>query len=187
MSQLKSIVERIERLNAEEETSLLTLSEQAEALRFVARIVSDCQPCSKRNLHRAYWLGSKILGLDYEDAREILHMAVVSPTAADRIVARYPNFIVGGEQIGSVYFARDPISGAIKIGHSRDVPQRIKTLSTITRRPLELLHTFDGFMLHEHRIHVRARAAWIGGEWYDPSALRGIPCIPDQVFGGSNA
>lgn len=61
-----------------------------------------------------------------------------------------------------VYFVQPVDGGPIKIGHSVNVPTRLKELETIYARPLALLATIPGGRDEERAIHERFSALRFG-------------------------
>ena len=152
--------------------SELTRKQQIEALEFVMVLIDRCRGFSDRDTHRAYLLGARILGLRYKDACRLYKNARLH--GAQAAIDRDPGLISPGEVVGEVYFASTN-DGLVKIGHSGDPAARIRVVSRQIRRPLGLLATVRGFMLHEHVMHMAAKAAWLGGEFYDAAQLARLP------------
>lgn len=72
----------------------------------------------------------------------------------------------------AVYFIRrctDP-EGLIKIGFTRNVRARVKSLSTATPGGVELLASCEGGAQKEHDLHRRYASDRVDGEWFRPSA-----------------
>lgn len=152
--------------------SELSREQQIESLEFVLGLIDRCRGFSDRDTHRAYLLGARILGLRYKDACRLYKNARLHGASA--AVERDPDIITAGEYVGEVYFASTS-DGLVKIGHSTDPAARIRVVSRQIRRPLDLVATVRGFMLHEHVMHIAAKAAWLGGEFYDAVQLASLP------------
>lgn len=63
-----------------------------------------------------------------------------------------------------IYFATDGYS--IKIGRSRDVAARLKSLATGSARPLQLIATVYGDSQHETKVHNDLASHRLNGEWF---------------------
>lgn len=61
-----------------------------------------------------------------------------------------------------IYFLQSPEGGTIKIGHSINVPGRIKQLEAHYGQPLALLATMPGGRDEEQELHARFATARIG-------------------------
>lgn len=68
-----------------------------------------------------------------------------------------------------VYFAR--AGGKVKIGTSRDVPARLRSLQTGCPHPIELLHVEVGDEAREQVWHDRFKHLRAQGEWFHLSGL----------------
>ncbi len=70
----------------------------------------------------------------------------------------------------AVYFIQaGRANGLIKIGTSRDVWKREKTLRQIHKEPLFLLAVMDGAHKEEHAMHKRFARWQYQGEWFYPA------------------
>lgn len=67
----------------------------------------------------------------------------------------------------TIYFIADHQMQAIKIGYSKNVPDRLSTLQTASARPLVLLGTMPGSVYDEQRLHRRFER--LHGEWFRPT------------------
>lgn len=104
--------------------------------------------------------------LDYYLARlqgNPMPNAVVAPPAFERVSKRKYLYVV----------AR-PRDGAIKIGVSRNVAQRVHKLDTTLGEPVHLLAAWEGSYQDERAAHryLAAFRAW--GEWFLPLELGGL-------------
>ena len=69
---------------------------------------------------------------------------------------------------GYVYFVQRITGGAIKIGFSRDVSERVKQLQTAIEVPIKVLGTIQARPEMETALH-EVFAAWrLAGEWFEP-------------------
>lgn len=91
-----------------------------------------------------------------------------------------------------IYFAQAVSGGSVKIGHSADVPFRLKQLEAHYGQPLALLATLPGGRKEEREIHERFASARLGrSEQFQPiaeiMAFIGRPLLvgpnPDAVEG----
>jgi hypothetical protein len=71
---------------------------------------------------------------------------------------------------GFVYFVRLGCAGPIKIGHAKDLKNRIDGLSTGSPYPLEVLATLHGTAQFERRLHRHLANTRARLEWFWPSA-----------------
>jgi hypothetical protein len=69
----------------------------------------------------------------------------------------------------AVYFARDVVSGNVKIGHSYHVGRRLKALERVTGPTFTLVATMPGGRRVEGQIHALLIEDHIGNEWFRPS------------------
>ncbi len=67
-----------------------------------------------------------------------------------------------------VYFIREQ-GGAVKIGHTRDVGGRLRSLQSANSRQLTVLGIVAGDCRLERELHERFFASRIRGEWFDYS------------------
>jgi T5orf172 domain len=67
-----------------------------------------------------------------------------------------------------VYFIQGISGGAIKIGHTTDLPKRLATLQTGYPEPLCVLKTIRGGKPTEQALHTKFAAANKQGEWFNP-------------------
>lgn len=67
---------------------------------------------------------------------------------------------------GSVYFIRNQAADTIKIGHSRDVYQRLSTLQVANSAKLELIGVIAAEIAIEGIIHFQLMEGHITGEWF---------------------
>ena len=70
-------------------------------------------------------------------------------------------------EVPSTYFLQAGASGPIKIGSTRNLAVRIRTLMTMSPVPLRLLGVMKGD--HEEACHVRLGVYRIHGEWFAPA------------------
>jgi len=68
-----------------------------------------------------------------------------------------------------VYFVKNPKNGLIKIGWSRFVPARIRTLRREYGDDLRLLKCIEGDHKIERRLHKRFRKSCVRSEWFRES------------------
>ena len=68
-----------------------------------------------------------------------------------------------------IYMARNPDTGAIKIGRTTNLPARLLNLRTAIPG-LELVCAFAGGRVAESDLHASFADDRIGGEWFRPSA-----------------
>lgn len=66
-----------------------------------------------------------------------------------------------------IYFLLAPKAKAVKIGYSKDVDSRIRTLQTGNHETLQLLGTIEGTMQLERLIHDELKRYRVIGEWFD--------------------
>lgn len=80
--------------------------------------------------------------------------------------------VAGGTSIAklaNVYFIKEPISGAIKIGIAADVKYRLQRLQTAHPYPLELIGHCPGGIKLERELHAEFSSQRLSGEWFSPS------------------
>jgi hypothetical protein len=70
-------------------------------------------------------------------------------------------------EVPYTYFLQAGASGPIKIGSTRNLPVRIRTLMTMSPVPLRLLGIMKGD--HEDACHLRLGAYRVHGEWFTPA------------------
>ncbi len=85
------------------------------------------------------------------------------------------------------YFLQAGVDGPIKIGSTRNLPVRMRTLCAMSSVPLRLLDVIRGNV--EDHCHVRLGASRLHGEWFAPSstvldfvrdhATRALGCAPE--------
>lgn len=85
-----------------------------------------------------------------------------------------------------LYFVQQQLPGEpgpIKIGVSRDIGERVRSLQCGSPHPLALLGTVPGDALDERRLHERFQAFRLSGEWFAPDAalLAFIRSLPEDV------
>lgn len=66
----------------------------------------------------------------------------------------------------TVYAIRAGNTDAVKIGHSRNVEQRLATLQVGNPEPLHVIRTWPGTLRHEAAAHFVLRSVARGGEWF---------------------
>lgn len=77
-----------------------------------------------------------------------------------------------------VYFILAGSAGRpVKIGHSRNLPNRLVDLQLANPDPLHVLITYEGSRKDERELHKRFEKHWIAGEWF-----RSGPEILDFVW-----
>ncbi len=89
----------------------------------------------------------------------------------------------------AVYFVRAGADGYIKIGHSKNVKNRIKDLQTASPVPLDVMCVIDGDKRMETELHRRFAKHRDHGEWFRPGIdllnfireLRGEPPLEDTI------
>jgi len=67
-----------------------------------------------------------------------------------------------------VYFIQESQSGAIKIGHSCNLPERLQTMKICNPHELNFLGAFSGGKREEKIIHKCFEQYHIKGEWFSP-------------------
>ncbi len=70
----------------------------------------------------------------------------------------------GPPVVDAVYFAK--CGPNVKVGFSSDVPGRLKSLSTSSPAPIELLGVVPGDFTIERAIHLRLASVRLSGEWF---------------------
>jgi hypothetical protein len=70
-------------------------------------------------------------------------------------------------EVPCTYFLQAGASGPIKIGSTKNLPVRIRTLMTMSPIPLRLLGVMKGD--HEETCHMRLGVYRIHGEWFAPA------------------
>jgi hypothetical protein len=68
-----------------------------------------------------------------------------------------------------IYFARVIPNGPIKIGFSISVETRIRTISTTSPFPIELIGDMEGTLEDETRLHSMFADYRLNGEWFEPN------------------
>lgn len=71
-------------------------------------------------------------------------------------------------EVAQVYFIQEGEDGPIKVGHTKNIDSRFKTLQTAHHRPLRILLLLDGDSELEESLHQKFRHLHIHGEWYMP-------------------
>jgi hypothetical protein len=152
----------------------LPREDQIAAIEYVMARVDRCLGSTMRDTNRAVNLGADELGIRYKDAARLFKFARAGGAAYaidkdPHLIRRNPK-----KPQGNVYFATCGWR-VFKIGFSHSVPERIAQVTRLYQLPLELVSTVPGNLLDEHAFHIAARAAWLGGEFYDPAHLLNIP------------
>ncbi len=70
----------------------------------------------------------------------------------------------------AVYFAKNPLTGLVKIGKSFMVNDRLKGLSRENEAQLELLGVVPGSLHEEHDLHLQFSSSKSTGEWFHPTS-----------------
>jgi hypothetical protein len=73
-----------------------------------------------------------------------------------------------------IYFIKNTVTHAVKIGYSRNPNKRLAHLQTATPDPLTLLGTIQGGLEHETAFHQRFRQHKLQGEWFKPDILNEV-------------
>lgn len=68
-----------------------------------------------------------------------------------------------------IYFVQAVDGGPIKIGMTRNMVKRIRSLNGASPSPLRVLGVIDGNQVQEKTLHVRFKADRIFNEWFKPS------------------
>jgi Meiotically up-regulated gene 113 len=68
-----------------------------------------------------------------------------------------------------VYFIQADVGGPVKIGTTRDVQQRLASLSVAHALDLRVLATFPGGTREERELHARFASDRLRGEWFSSS------------------
>lgn len=136
---------------------------------YVLSRMGRCYGVSARMTSRAYYLASRLLGLDYESTR---HMTILwrAGAGADPLVAILGGMVPRDEGIGFVYHAICPrFAGVVKVGFTTQPEERAQSLSSRYGSPVTITRQWPGTMLDEHVEHCRLDAARRRG-------LHGPPC-----------
>jgi hypothetical protein len=89
------------------------------------------------------------------------------------------------ERIDFVYFMHDPEAQVVKIGHSKQVGQRLRALRQQTGRPLQVIGVTPGDKYLKRRMQLRFKAYMTDdAEWFEaaPELLAYVDahCVPYQ-------
>jgi len=89
----------------------------------------------------------------------------------------------------SIYFAHAPQAGLVKIGISKSVNDRVRTLSREIGEPLNVLCTIPGKRRDEIRQHIRFADLRVQGEWFEATEdlLSEIDALSRARTGGLTA
>lgn len=68
-----------------------------------------------------------------------------------------------------VYFIKDEVTGFIKIGCTKRIPQRFVALKSTVKHPIVVLKLISGEYKLEHSLHKRFAQYRSSGEWFRPS------------------
>lgn len=74
---------------------------------------------------------------------------------------------------GAVYFIRDRVNDAIKVGHSRDPSKRLSDLQVGSSTPLELIGVIAAAREIERIVHRQFYEGRIHGEWFHDRGITG--------------
>lgn len=69
-------------------------------------------------------------------------------------------------RLGYVYFMHDEDAGLLKIGFTRDLPRRLRTVRSASGRDVKLLGWIIGTTADETRLHRKFSARRERGEWF---------------------
>ncbi len=100
----------------------------------------------------------------------LAHAREVQDHVVQTVSARFKNLGANmADERDVCYYLENPIENQIKIGHSRRLRQRVKTLSAEAKVDLRLLATEPGGELVERMRHREFADIRIKGEWFRPS------------------
>lgn len=93
--------------------------------------------------------------------------------------------MIGPTDIPRVYFAQLDDDGLIKIGTTRNIPQRLQQLHEQVHGPLRLLASMPGGHAREHVWHKRFAHLQLFSEWFIPKpeltqAITALPADPHE-------
>lgn len=147
---------------------------------YVLSRMGRCYGVSARMTSRAYYLASRLLGLDYESTR---HMTILwrAGAGADPLVAILGGMVPRDEGIGFVYHAICPrFAGVVKVGFTTQPEERAQSLSSRYGSPVTITRQWPGTMLDEHVEHCRLDVFRMHGEWFEagPHLFASVPATP---------
>jgi hypothetical protein len=99
----------------------------------------------------------------------------LTPAAYNRLKRNMQGWRLKAES--SVYFIRERLSGAIKIGIARDVVVRLTNLQGAHPYPLQILGICPGGLPMEMALHAEFASQRLAGEWFLPS-----PVLRDRIM-----
>ncbi|MFE2341146.1 GIY-YIG nuclease family protein [Streptomyces sp. NPDC059431] len=108
-----------------------------------------------------------------ESDLEYLHRLMVSATREVPMKIAEPKIYVVGPEA--------PHRGAVKIGYSGKLEQRLATLRSHSPIPLVLLTTFSGDYTLEGHLHAHFADRRTHGEWFDFGDQDPVPLIAEAV------
>jgi hypothetical protein len=76
-----------------------------------------------------------------------------------------------------IYFIKDAVTQAVKIGYSKNAKKRLNGLQTATPNQLVLLGTIPGGLEHEAEFHRRFEKLQLQGEWFKADVLPEVLAI----------
>lgn len=74
-----------------------------------------------------------------------------------------------------LYIIQSAQTGAIKIGRTSDIDQRIKTLQTSNPYPLKVILFVESYGYLERELHERLKQYKTNGEWFKYEGLSELP------------
>jgi len=106
----------------------------------------------------------------------------LKPRIKDRMRAPFEELAALGAAVaalGYVYFMHDLDAKLVKIGFTRDMPRRLRTVQSASGRDLDLIGWIIGTTFDESRMHDRFARLRERGEWFraTPALLRDIGVI----------
>lgn len=81
---------------------------------------------------------------------------------------------------GKVYFAERASDGALKVGISNNIAQRLRALKNEFAADMQLIGWFDGCTQDERFCHDKLKAWSIGGEWFSADAVSSAQSLIKQ-------
>tara|TARA_Y100000034_G_scaffold136776_1_gene215663 strand:- start:3316 stop:4029 length:714 start_codon:yes stop_codon:yes gene_type:complete len=83
-----------------------------------------------------------------------------------------------------IYFVRALPDGPIKVGHSSNVPERLKQLQQSSPQNLAVIKTVEGGFAEERALHEKFNKYRLHGEWFSPhpSLINFIETCPESLI-----
>jgi hypothetical protein len=128
---------------------------------------------SQRQVNRAYFQASKLVGLPYDRFHHVLKKVRLNGV---KEAAAFTSEMRLNIQLGDVYVLREVEGERFKVGFSQNVDFRIETVRR--SMPFDVREAFrvPGVILNETAWQAVLRPCWLGGEWFSIDAFDERAC-----------